>query len=214
MGSSKPRTEKQWVRSSLWIVGLLITAELIVWGFGITPTDVWDAIIDRRDRAPFLLAATALGAFLVNRFSWAFPGRWFLPWGSRKFRLDQLEVDPKRRTEAESSAAAHESRGHDDGSASSRVYTALEFTEMNPQLTLLYDHLKAGQISPEYLRKMRNVDLEYIAAGGVHGRLGTDEQAKLAGNMTRATRELQRRLAVRTGVGAVLLAGAIAYFVN
>ena len=164
-----------------------------------------------------LLVCLLVIAVLWLTYERAFPKRWPWPWGSRKYRLDKLvdEVAEPGRKRADEAAASHHSRGHKckkhpDGVSTSLVYPTLTFTEQNPQWTLLYDHMRRGQIDPDHLRRMRNLDLEYIAAGYFHEDLCKDEKAKLSGNMARATRELQRRLAVRTGMGVVILAALLA----
>lgn len=121
--------------------------------------------------------------------------RW-VPWGARSYRLDRLmeaEAGDSRVIRAKEGAAAHEPPA---------VYNRLTYTEQNYLWTLLYGHLRKGQIEPQHLRRMRAADLEYIAAAStyVHEQLNEGEKAKLHGNIARATRELNRRYTVLTGL--------------
>jgi hypothetical protein len=90
---------------------------------------------------------------------------------------------------------------------------ALSYTEARPEWGALYEHCRRGQIDPSVLRRMRDIDLEYLAASPpvdldrvkAEG-ASREEQArvyrrsvKLQANVTRATRELQRRYTVRIG---------------
>jgi hypothetical protein len=87
---------------------------------------------------------------------------------------------------------------------------ALDFTESNFEWTLIYNHTRIGQISPQGIRHMKNRDLEYLAGSPTpHSKIDVNEAAKLQGNVTRAARELQRRYTVRTATWSVLLAAAI-----
>lgn len=129
--------------------------------------------------------------------------RW-VPWGSKDYRLDRLldvSADDSRLLEARERAAAHEPP---------TVYKRLTYTEQIYLWTLLYSHLLKGQIEPQHLRRMRAADLEYIAAAQthVHDELDEEEKAKLLGNVARATRELQRRYTVLTGL-VIAVAAAI-----
>jgi hypothetical protein len=111
---------------------------------------------------------------------------------------------------------------------------ALPYTEGNPEWTMLYNHIRIGQIRPERIRRMRRVDLEFIAANvgrpigptpnpyavgpgvdRIFERQRGDMEAsemKLAGNVARAARELQRRDTFRSsflvGAAGALLGGA------
>lgn len=91
---------------------------------------------------------------------------------------------------------------------------ALPYTEGRLEWVALHAHCTRGQIDPSVLRQLKDIDLEFLAASPPPGewyRLRTDdtsrerqqavelEVAKLHANMTRATRELQRRYAVRVG---------------
>ncbi len=90
----------------------------------------------------------------------------------------------------------------------------LIYTEQNYLWTLLYSHLRKGQIQPQHLRRMRAADLEYIAAATthVHDKLDEGEKAKLHGNIARATRELQRRYTVLTGLVIPISASILGAF--
>jgi hypothetical protein len=90
---------------------------------------------------------------------------------------------------------------------------ALSYTEARPEWVALYEHCRRGQIDPSIMRRMRDIDLEYLAASPpvdldrvkAEG-VSRGEQAliyrrsiKLQANVTRATRELQRRYTLRIG---------------
>ncbi len=132
---------------------------------------------------------------------------WPWPWGSRKYGLNKLlrEVDADEVEAAKSESEKHPSGQHASGEPTSLVYKKLTYTEQNYLWVLLYRHMRRGQISPDHLRRMRDVDLEYIA-GSIHLDLDKDVEAKLQGNIARATRELSRRYAVRTGMAVTAFA--------
>lgn len=134
--------------------------------------------------------------------------RW-VPWGASNYRLDRLldaSADDSRVLRAKEAANGHEHPA---------VYKRLTYTEQNYLWTLLYSHLRKGQIEPQHLRRMRAADLEYIAAAPtyVHEKLSEGEKAKLSGNIARATRELSRRYTVLTGLviaASAAILGALA----
>ena len=108
------------------------------------------------------------------------------------------------------------------------VLPALPYTEAKRKWIALYQHCQLGQIDPTVLRRMKDVDLEYLPGSAPPAELyrlyaestSRDQQLaaelqaeKLNANVIRATRELQRRYAVRIGalialVGVLLGAGA------
>jgi hypothetical protein len=109
----------------------------------------------------------------------------------------------------------------------------LEYTESRIEWVALYAHCQRGQIDPSILRRMRDVDLEYLAASpppAEYYRLKADggsreeqlarqlKAAKLHANVTRATRELQRRYTIRIGVTiaavSVLFGASTSLFLN
>lgn len=125
------------------------------------------------------------------------------PWEWGKVELRHLleGVAAERVDEATRAAKGHEPPP---------VIPGLDYTEQNPEWVLLYDHSKRGQISPRHLRRMRDIDLEYLAgASQTHPELPPDEAAKVLGNIARATRELNRRYACRTAVVVTLLAAVL-----
>jgi len=87
------------------------------------------------------------------------------------------------------------------------VIPSLLYTEANREWIALYRHCERGQISPKILRRMKNIDLEYLAGAptpaelyrlhgyesGTHPESAELIASKLQANVTRATRELQRR---------------------
>jgi hypothetical protein len=62
-------------------------------------------------------------------------------------------VDPEEVSKAKAAADSHPAP----------VYPQLSYTEGHYEWALLYRHSQFGQIDPEILRKMRRVDLEYMA---------------------------------------------------
>ena len=88
------------------------------------------------------------------------------------------------------------------------LYPRLDFTEQRYERTLLYNHCRRGQISPRHLRRMHDVDLEYLA-GSAHPTMNPDEASKLIPNITRATHALQRRYALRATFAVTVVAAAI-----
>lgn len=102
------------------------------------------------------------------------------------------------------------------------VFPALTYTETNYQWILLYEHVQRGQIDPRVLRRMKTGDLEYLAGHpSPHPDLieavGTPEQRadargraiKIVENITRATRELQRRSARRAYLWSTAIAAGV-----
>jgi hypothetical protein len=108
------------------------------------------------------------------------------------------------------------------------VLPALPYTEDKRTWIALYLHCRAGQIDPAVMRRMKAIDLEYLAGNQLPAelyrlygetqsreeRLAAELQAaKLNANVTRATRELQRRYAIRIGglvaLMSVLLGAAV-----
>lgn len=123
------------------------------------------------------------------------PRRW------RRLHLSHLIADVPERVVEDARAAA--------ASAQEAVYPALLYTETNVEWVLLYEHIGRGQIRPDVLRRMRRSDLEYLAGhpaphpdlvdpppeadrAGARGRA-----MKIVENIARASRELDRRYAVR-----------------
>jgi hypothetical protein len=112
-----------------------------------------------------------------------------------------------------------------DAAASPTPYMpTLEYTEAKPEWIALYMHCSRGQIDPSVLRRMRDIDLEYLAASPPPAdfyRLAVDDASreqrrgielqidKLHANTTRATRELQRRYAFRIGSALAALGVAL-----
>jgi hypothetical protein len=102
------------------------------------------------------------------------------------------------------------------------VIPGLRYTETNYRWILLYEHVQRGQIDPRILRRMRRDDLEYLAGHpSPHPALleavGTPEQVadargramKIVENITRATRELERRAARRAYAWSAGIAAAV-----
>jgi hypothetical protein len=124
------------------------------------------------------------------------------PW-----QIDLLKnVDPDKLKDAQAAVSNHE---HPDSLPS------LRYTEHNPAWVLLYKEIKTSQIHPSTLKRMRRIDLEYLA--GMNDSppdLSDKESAKLRENVARATHELNRRNQLWAGligaiVGAVIGAAAI-----
>lgn len=121
------------------------------------------------------------------------------------YRIDILEN--ANETELSNARTAAEKHEND-------LLPRLGYTEQKPEWVLLYEHIKRGQITPEDIKHMHRIDLEYIAGmSSSPPELKEDEAAKLRENVARASAELQRRNTVRTGlisavVGAII--GAIA----
>lgn len=105
---------------------------------------------------------------------------------------------------------------------SAPVIPGLTYTETNYQWILLYEHVQRGQIDPRVLRRMRTDDLEYLAGHpSPHPDLleavGTPEQKadargraiKIVENITRATRELERRSARRAYLWSTAIAAGV-----
>jgi hypothetical protein len=130
----------------------------------------------------------------------------------RKLRLDELvaALPPEQREEARI--------GVDD--APTPVIAALPYTEARLEWMALHRHCQRGQIDPSVLRRMKDIDLEYLAGSPPLAELSrlkatnvSQEQqqaihlkaSKLHANITRATRELQRRYAIRIGATIAVL---------
>lgn len=128
------------------------------------------------------------------------------------------DVSTKKYQEAEKAA----------GVSNPGILPSLKTTESEPRWALLYEHAQMAQISPETMRHMKRVDLEYLAGMAFpHPDLAepqrTDEDkkdaekrhekiTKLMGNVTRATIELDKRTAWRTTfftAGGVILGGIL-----
>lgn len=114
----------------------------------------------------------------------------------------------------------------------------IPYTEHRIRFVALRLHATKGQIDPAYLRRMRNIDLEYLAgstepfgrgdwatrskisaSSSIKSRdeaTASIESLKVAENAIRAERELNRRTAIRSTVlSAVVGAGAalvVSYF--
>jgi hypothetical protein len=103
------------------------------------------------------------------------------------------------------------------------VYPALHYTEREYLWVLLYEHIQRGQIHPDVLRRMRTCDLEYIAGHPLphpdlipaHEGDSPEETSarrgramKIVENVTRATRELERRSTARGYFTAGLIGAA------
>lgn len=106
----------------------------------------------------------------------------------------------------------------------------LPFTESNPEWTLLYNHARMGQITPQTMRRMKRNDLSYLAGMTFpHPKLMQpatakedptksnifvfddsdvrwDQVTKLQGNAARAKNELVRRKFFWTSFFTVLAA--------
>jgi hypothetical protein len=121
------------------------------------------------------------------------------PW--RRLYLSHLIADVPQDAVEDARAVA--------AGAQDAVYPGLPFTETNFEWVLLYEHIGRGQIRPEVLRLMRRADLQYLAGHPApHPDLidpppGADRAAargramKIVENIARASRELDRRDALR-----------------
>ena len=127
---------------------------------------------------------------------------WPWPWGSRKYALNRLLSEiPSSEVEGATRAAERHAPP---------VYPSLTYTEASPVWILLYDHIRRGQISPHHLRRMRDIDLEFIAAAVTsEAHLDPKEAPKLQGNTARAMRELSRRYTIRAGIAVASFAGTV-----
>lgn len=77
---------------------------------------------------------------------------------------------------------------HDEG------YLDIPFIEKDPEATLIYDHIRKGQITPEYIRKMKSDDLIYIAGHTEpNPEMKADELTRVRANAVRAQQEIERR---------------------
>jgi hypothetical protein len=138
--------------------------------------------------------------------------RQLTPTPFRKLRLDELvaALPPDQRDEARSGAEA----------SPTPLIPSLPYTEARLEWMALYRHCQRGQIDPSILRRMKDIDLEYLAGSPPLAELSrlkatgaSQEQqqsihlkaAKLHANITRATRELQRRYAIRIGATIAVL---------
>jgi len=108
-----------------------------------------------------------------------------------------------------------------------KILPALDFTENEYRWTLLYDHIREGQITPKNLHHMRRIDLEFLAGmyfshpdllepqrKGESKKIADkrhEQLTKVLGNAIRAKAELQKRnLLWATGITAsVALVSAI-----
>lgn len=108
------------------------------------------------------------------------------------------------------------------------ILKKLPYTEGNYRWTLLYNHAREGQIDPSVMKRMRRMDLEYLAGMDfphpdlVEPRYKSEPQkvaeerhaqiTKLQGNVSRAKAELSRRnlwMTTLTAAVAVLFAGIL-----
>lgn len=100
---------------------------------------------------------------------------------------DQLRDTPDAKKFMEE-VAEKGAADHDEG------YLDIPFTEKNPEATLLYDHIRKGQITPEFIRKIKTDDLIYIAGHTEpNSELKADELARVRANAIRAQQEINRR---------------------
>lgn len=77
---------------------------------------------------------------------------------------------------------------HDEGNLD------IPFIEKDVAANLIYDHIRKGQITPEYVRLMKMDDLIYIAAHtDPNSTLGPDQMARVKANAIRAKQEIDRR---------------------
>ena len=124
------------------------------------------------------------------------------------------QVQPDRVDWARAEATKHEAP----------IYPGLPYTESQYEWVLLYEHIQRGQIHPNTLKRMRRVDLEYLAGhpmphpGLVDPTGLSDDQLehargramKIVENVARATRELDRRSNWRNVFWTSAIATAIA----
>jgi hypothetical protein len=137
--------------------------------------------------------------------------RWLTPKRHRKILLEDL---------AATLAADQQDfvqRVHD--SSPKPYIPRLPYTENRIEWIILHEHCVRGQMDPSTLRRLRDIDLEYLAAVPHPDwyRLETQsvsaeekqrvelQISKLQANMTRATRELQRRYTIRIGAAIAVL---------
>lgn len=98
---------------------------------------------------------------------------------------------------------------HDEGDLE------IPFIEKDPGATLLYAHIRKGQITPEYIRKLKRDDLIYIA-GHMEpnaAKLGPDEKARIKANAIRAQQELERR-SIRKNLLVTAIVAFVAAFIG
>lgn len=85
-------------------------------------------------------------------------------------------------------AAVKDAAQHNEG------YLDIPFIEKYPGATLLYDHIRKGQITPEYIRKLKTDDLIYIAGHTEpNSELKPDDMSRVKANAIRAQQEIERR---------------------
>lgn len=95
------------------------------------------------------------------------------------------KINPEKLNEAQESAK---------NSKKGDLSEILPYTENNPNWTLLYNHIRKGQIDPRKMSRMRREDLDYLAGmENPHLDLSKDELAKLNGNVSRAKQEINNR---------------------
>ena len=77
---------------------------------------------------------------------------------------------------------------HDEG------HLDIPFIEKGAVANLIYDHIRKGQITPEYIRLMNTDDLIYIAGHTEpNSTLDPDQMARIKANAIRAKQEIDRR---------------------
>jgi hypothetical protein len=122
---------------------------------------------------------TGMGKASRTRAQWL--RMWLVPW---PYRVPQKGASQPWLARAKEAAKGHET---------SEVLSNLSATESDVDCQLLYEYCRHNQIRPDYMWRMRRVDLAYIAGHQGHQDLTEEERTKLLGNATRARLELERR---------------------
>ncbi len=100
------------------------------------------------------------------------------------------------------------------------VIPGLPYTESRWEWALLRRHAANGQIDPAFIRRLRTVDLEYLAGWGELNptQLANAEtkaqEVKVVENAVRASRELQRRATMSAAMSMTFIAAFVGVVVG
>lgn len=111
-----------------------------------------------------------------------------------KIRLPQKKIVIEDRLRNTPEAKKHMSGILESASNHDEGYLDIPFIEKGVGANLIYDHIRKGQITPEYIRLINTDDLIYIAGHTEpNSTLDPDEMARVKANAIRAKQEIDRR---------------------
>ena len=132
----------------------------------------------------------------------------YIPW----WRLEPHDFATHAQIQWSEEAASTPAKSSERLGAIPLRLAGLPSTESDPQLQSLYVHCLENQIRPDFMWRMKTIDLTFVAGFTNEAQLSPEEKDKLLANALRARNELDRRdrlagilISAMVGVAAALV---------